>query len=174
MLEVHDDVLDGQTRGVVDALDQVAAQPAGMHCGVGGDDDLIGPTCGDGVHRRQNGIAVADFAGAPRCPRSDDRREREVDTHLRRFAYGLVVDHEAAEGLLWGTTRRKRTSPAARARAHRLEQLGATERAVGDDENFPHRRLLGIGCDARCLLPATVGVGAGAKMPCTAPGTPYS
>ena len=30
---------------------------------VGGDDDLVGPALGDGVHRRQERIGVADLAG---------------------------------------------------------------------------------------------------------------
>ena len=68
-------------------------------------------------------------------------------------------------------------SPSRRAsRLMRLEQLGAAERLVGDDEDRLHARspptpsvVAGVAVD-----PAGAGTSAPLKTPCTAPGTPYS
>ena len=172
LLEVDDDVLDGQPGGVVDALDQVAPQPARADGGVRGDDDLVGPALGDRVHRRQERVGVADFAGRL-DPLAGDQRERQVDAHLRRFAHRLVVDHEARRGLALRHDQAEAHVALGRARAHGLEQLGAAERAVGDDEDLLHRVALRHSLGARATpapAPTVAGVGVGAKMPCTAPG----
>ena len=151
VLEVDDDVLYRQPGGVLDALDQVPPQPARVQGRVSGEDDRVGPVRGDGVHRRHEGVGVADLPGGLDAL-GRDRREGEVDAHLRRFAHRLVVDHKARRGLGLRHDQAEADVAGCGTLAHRIEQLCATERAVGDHEDFLHRFcLLLIGwVPARC------------------------
>ena len=136
--EVHGDVLDREPGCVFDPFDEVASQPPGTGGGVGRDDDRVGTALGDGVHRRQERVAVAHFAGGLDALLGDDR-QRQVDAHLRRFTHGFVVDHESRRRLALRhhqpELRSARIGPVF---AHRVEQRCASERAVGDHQDFLH------------------------------------
>jgi hypothetical protein len=71
MAEVGDDVLDREPGGVLDALDQISPQPAGVDGRIGRQDDLLRPVYGDGIHRGQKRVGVADFATGLDALRSD-------------------------------------------------------------------------------------------------------
>ena len=86
--------------------------------------------------RRQERVGVADFAGRLDAL-GGDRGEGEVDAHLRGFAHRLVVDHKAGRGLALRHDEAEAHVAAGRALAHRLEQLRAAERAVGDHQDSP-------------------------------------
>ncbi len=137
LLEVGDDVLDRQRRGVVDAVDQIPPQPAGVRDGVGGDDHLARTVLGDRVHRRQEGVRVAH-----RAARFDallrQQRDREVDPHLRGLAHRLVVDHETRGGLALGYHETEAHLAGGRELADSLEQLAAPECAVGNHQYLLH------------------------------------
>ena len=138
VLEVGDDVLDRQPRGVVDAFDQIASHPAGVRDRVGRDDHLARTALADLVHRGQEGVGVAD--GAARLDALlGQQRDGEVDPHLCGLAHRLVVDHEARGGLaLWHHETETHVT-ARRELAHSVEQLAAPERAVGHHQYLLHR-----------------------------------
>ena len=111
-------------------------------------------------------------------PSRGEQRHRQIDAHLRRFAHRLVVDHEARRGLASGARRAgSAVSPAA-----------ARSRTASSSFSPPSVRLAttrisriiwfrssrSFDCRRHARRRLRPGSGAGAKMPCTAPGTPYS
>ena len=92
-------------------------------------------------------------------PSLGEQRQREVDAHLRGFAHGLVVDHETGRGLaLRHDERGSAASPAARARAHRVEQLCARRACGWRRPGFPSSvLLLPQSLAGSATLPAGVG-----------------
>ena len=68
---------------------------------MGGDDHLLGAAGGDRIHRRQERVVVADFAGG-RYSLCRQQRRREVDANLCRFAHSVVLDDESRRGLCLG------------------------------------------------------------------------
>ena len=102
------------------------------------------------VARKGSGSPTSPVAS---MPSRRNRRQRQVDAHLRRFAHRLVVDHEARRGLALGHHQAEADVAGRRARAHGVEQLRAAERAVGDDQDLLHRAPLpahGARRPARC------------------------
>src|SRR6185437_3978074 len=177
--EVDDYVLDRQPGGSLDALDQIPAQPPGLCRRMGRDDHLVRAAVGDRVHRGRERVGVADFAGC-RDPLARQQRHREVDAHLRRFADRLVVDHEAGGRLGLRHDQPEAHLAGGGALAHRIEQLLPAEGAIGDYQDFAHRASLSYSVclwttpEPPAAPPTVAGTGAGANVPCTAPGTPYS
>ena len=179
VLEVDDHVLDGQARGVLDALDQVAPQPAGVLGGVGRDDDLVRAALGDGVHRREERVGVADFAGRLDALVGDRRRARGRRAPGPIRARPRRRSRAPPTGWLCGTTRRNAVGPAAvRARTASSSFSPPSVRLATTRTSLMRARLphsLGaLTTPAPDPEPRPPSAGAGAKMPCTAPGTPYS
>jgi hypothetical protein len=94
LVDVRDDVLHRQRRGVADALDQIPSQPTRVLHRIRGQDDFVGPVLCDRVHRRHERVGVADLAAGLDAFRRY-RRKRQIDAHLGGFADGLVVDDKA-------------------------------------------------------------------------------
>ena len=128
---------------------------------------------GGGVER----VGVADLAGALDALVAHER-EREVDAHLGGVAHRLVVDHVAVARAALGHDDVEARVALGVALADGVEQLAAADRLVGEHEDVGHRySSLPPASDS----PAGTACGsagrsssAGRKMPCTAPGTPYS
>ncbi len=134
-----------------------------------------------GVERRRERVGVADLADRPDVLAAD-HLEREVDAHLGGVEHGVVVDHEARVRAVLGNAQDE-ADVRVGALAHCVEQLAPAQRLIGDDED----RLRRIGTPDRAHVwlswlggvtawPAATGLASvgGLKMPCTAPGTPYS
>jgi hypothetical protein len=94
LLGVGDDVLDRLARLLLDALDEVAAQPARPGLRQRGDDDLVGREGRQRVGGRGEGVLVADLAGQLDALRAEVGL-REVDAQLGGVALGVVVDDVA-------------------------------------------------------------------------------
>ncbi len=138
-VDVLDDVGDRQAAGLLDALDQIAAQPARDRRREGRDDDLVGMVLGDGVHRGGVGIGVADVADRVDALVAQEAAG-QVDAHLRRVEDEVVVDDVAVLGLVARHADDDAGALAAGARAllDDLQQQSARERLVGHDQDGAH------------------------------------
>src|SRR6185437_1933091 len=149
---VDDYVLDRQPGGSLDALDQIPAQPPGLCRRMGRDDHLVQAAVGDRVHRGQERVGLADLAVDHEAGGRPGLRHDQPEAHL------------AGGGAL----------------APRIEQLLPAAGAIGDYQDFAHRASLSYSVclwttpEPPAAPPTVAGTGAGANVPCTAPGTPYS
>ena len=129
----------------------------------------------DRVHRRDERVRVADLA-ARLEPASRSSDEREVEAYLGGIADRLDVDHRARGRPLWGTHQADHATLPRLLREHaraarRPPSVSLATTRISHQRSalipaWPPCPTAGAGAD----LPAP----AGAKMPCTAPGTPYS
>ena len=130
----------------------------------------------DGVHRRGVRVGVADLADRLDALGADEL-EREVDARLGGVEHGVVVDHQAGARPVLGHAEHEAHVALGDARPHGVDQRPAAERLVGDDEDACAHSLDVLLARRRrerprprpCLASA-----GGLKIPCTAPGTPYS
>ena len=138
-----------------------------------GDDHLVRVQLRDGVHRGLEGVLVAHLADQLDALGGEELL-RQVDPHLGGVADGLVVDDRPVAGAVLRHDERKLRVAACVSRENRLDQLGAADRLVGDDEDFRHllepHSLVG----AVATVPAGFASAGDLNTPCTAPGTPYS
>ena len=173
LVEVDDDVVDRAPGGLGDALDEVAPQPARGGRRVRRDEDLVGLVLGDRVHRGGVGVGVADLADGVDALLAQDLA-REVDAHLRGVEDGVVEDDVAvarvgardadddARRLLAGGLLLDAVQQRSRRRASRWRRRGWSS------------ALASYSAVVVACVPAGAGTSAPLKIPCTAPGTPYS
>ena len=108
-------------------------------------------------------------------PSACDEPEREVDPRLGGVEHGVVVDHQPrARAGSAGTHSTNRASAGGRPLADRLDQRAAPERLVGDHEDRLHSWLSWLGGVDNVPAATRWASTGGLKIPCTAPGTPYS
>ena len=124
-------MLDGQARGVLDPLDQVAAQPA--RADVAG---WVETMISSGRRSATASIVARNGSASPTSPLASmpsaaTAAEREVDAHLRRFADRLVVDHEARRGLALGHDQAKARAARSAACARARPRAASRRRACG-------------------------------------------
>ena len=73
-------------------------------------------------------------------PSSCERREREVDAHLRRFAHRLVVDHQAGGRVALRHHQAEADRPRRRGRARRRAACAPPSVRLATHEDLPHWR----------------------------------
>ncbi len=175
-VDVGDHVLDRQPGRVATRSTRSRRSQPERCVGVGRDDDRVGVVLADGVHRRRVRVRVADLADRVHALRAHEP-DGEIDARLGGVEHGVVVDHVARPRPRLRHAQDEPRLLLGRVPTDRLEQRPSAERLVGDDEDRPHASpsVPGGLVDPRTPAGASgLASAGGLKMPCTAPGTPYS
>ena len=163
-------MLDGTIAGhLADLVDEVLPQPSRLRLGVGAHHDLVHVLRGEQVLHGGERLVVEDLT-----VRSDageaQRREHAVEPAAGGSATGVAIDDVALSRLGHRCDDGDANRASLRPRAQRVDELGADERLVRNDEHG-RRRLVGHACTSSCTSCASL---AGLRIAWRAPGTPYS